>query len=191
MSKSSLTSPKCSKYPLRAFSSTLGARPPTKIFLVRWGLTLSKVLPDGCSSFGTAFLASTWRHEFKCQRLTSFHLFRSQDTDRAAMTSETGRMTSRQIHGASQTCAEVLDVRLALWLPDICLHCCCVVGFPHLSPVYGVLQADDFVCDSRILKDHEAKASGPAGVAVVAHEGLEYSAEILKEGPAKRADVRR
>ena len=106
------------------------------------------------------------------------------------MTSEAGRMTFRQIHRALQAGAEVLDVQFALWPSDICLHCCCVVGFPHLSPVYGVLQADDFVCDSRILEDHEAKASGPAGVAIIAHEGLEYSAEILKEGPAKRADVR-
>jgi len=67
---------------------------------------------------------------------------------------------------------------------------CCVVGFPHLSPVYGVLQADNLVCDSRVLEDDESKAPGPASVPIVAHESLEHGAEILKEGPAEQADVR-
>lgn len=78
---------------------------------MRWGLTLSKLLPDGCSSFGTAFFASTWRHNFETQRLAAriFSVLEALVT--ASNAPKPALVAFEQIHETSGALAELSEAR--------------------------------------------------------------------------------
>ena len=84
---------------------------------MRWGLTLSKLLPDGCSSFGTAFFASTWRQNFETQRLAA-RIFSVLEALVTACTAPKPALVAfKQIIETSGALTEPYDARQVLGVP--------------------------------------------------------------------------